>query len=95
MLNITQFQALRLYCCSYSYLINSAHPGTLAAVEKRLIEYVSEVRRSTHQRDLTESHERDLMRRIILEWEEIKAVRQLQGYNNTSVKLTVKQQEVG
>ena len=38
--------------------------------------------------------ERDLMRRIIEEWNHIKQLREQQGYVNTTVKLTIKKEQV-
>nr|CAB3228105.1 coiled-coil and C2 domain-containing protein 2A [Phallusia mammillata] len=62
--------------------------------ETRVHDFMSEIRRTSRQLNEAESSERDLMRRIIEEWREIKAVRDVQGFTNTSLKLTVKREEV-
>ena len=62
--------------------------------EAHLLDYMCEIRRTTRQLNMAESTERQLMRKIIEEWKEIKLLREQQGYINTAVKLTVKKEEV-
>ncbi|XP_039261426.2 coiled-coil and C2 domain-containing protein 2A-like isoform X2 [Styela clava] len=66
----------------------------LGGQELRIQDYLTEIRRTCRQRDLAEAYERDLMRKIVAEWKEIKALRTAQGFNNSGIKLTVKKQEV-
>lgn len=55
---------------------------------------MSEIRRTSTQLNAAEVAERTLMRKIIVEWKDIKQLRQQQGYVNTSVKLIIKKKEV-
>lgn len=61
----------------------------------RIQDYITEIRRTTRQHDAAEDYERELMRSIISEWNEMKSLRIVQGFSNTTIKLTVKRQEVG
>ena len=55
---------------------------------------MAEIRRTSKQLNTAEVTERNLMRKIIMEWKDIKQIRMQQGYTNTSVKLIVKKKEV-
>nr|XP_018671326.2 coiled-coil and C2 domain-containing protein 2A isoform X3 [Ciona intestinalis] len=65
-----------------------------ALQKSRINDFTAEIRRTTQQLSTAESSERDMMRQIINEWEAIKSLREEQGYNNTSVRLVVKKEEV-
>ena len=62
--------------------------------DAHILDYVYEIGRTTRQLNKAEATERDLMRRIIEEWNHIKHLREEQGYINTTVKLTIKREEV-
>ncbi|XP_076825165.1 coiled-coil and C2 domain-containing protein 2A-like isoform X2 [Clavelina lepadiformis] len=64
------------------------------AHETRINDFTAEIRRTSQQLNTAESSERDLMRGIIAEWGEIKSLRELQDFTNTTTKLTVKREEV-
>uniref|UniRef100_H2ZAP6 CC2D2A N-terminal C2 domain-containing protein n=1 Tax=Ciona savignyi TaxID=51511 RepID=H2ZAP6_CIOSA len=65
-----------------------------SAQRTHINDFTAEIRRTTQQLASAESAERDMMRRIIEVWGDIKSIREKQGYNNTSVKLVVKREEV-
>lgn len=79
----------------YYYLLLEDDDKSYGNQALRIQDYLIEIRRTCNQRDKAELYERDLIRKIISEWNEIRKLRDIQRFNNTSVKLTVKKQEVG
>ena len=64
-------------------------------MEDRVYDYMSEIRLVSRQLNVAEGEERDLMRRIIEDWNEVKRVRSEQGFANTPLKLTIQTEEAG
>ena len=66
-------------------------PGKgLSDQEHRLKEYRHEIRETRKQRDVEWLSDRQLLKAIIQTWKEMKNLRQLQGTNNTTLKLQIK-----
>ncbi|XP_022245376.1 coiled-coil and C2 domain-containing protein 2A-like isoform X2 [Limulus polyphemus] len=59
----------------------------------RLQHYKEELRQTCKARDRAEMNERNLLRSIISLWKEIKRLRELQGYINTALKLTIHREQ--
>eukprot|EP00058_Branchiostoma_floridae_P024122 XP_002609612.1 hypothetical protein BRAFLDRAFT_87833 [Branchiostoma floridae] len=59
----------------------------------RLREYKNEIRQTRKLRDAEQQADRNLLKNILKVWRDIKALRQLQAFANTSVKLVVRKEE--
>lgn len=69
-------------------------PPLVGNQELHIQDYLAEIRRTCNQRDRAEFHERELIRKMFVEWNEISKLRTVQTFSNTSVKLSVRKQEV-
>ncbi|XP_013408980.1 coiled-coil and C2 domain-containing protein 2A-like isoform X3 [Lingula anatina] len=66
----------------------------ISDLEQRLQDYRYEIKQTRNLRDTEQHSDRALLKSIIRTWQEIKSLRQLQNFTNTSVKLRIKKEEV-
>ncbi|KAI8501504.1 Coiled-coil and C2 domain-containing protein 2A [Branchiostoma belcheri] len=66
---------------------------TPAEQSGRLREYKNEIRQTRKLRDAEQQADRNLLKNILKVWRDIKALRQLQAFANTSAKLVVRKEE--
>ncbi|XP_076317683.1 coiled-coil and C2 domain-containing protein 2A-like isoform X2 [Tachypleus tridentatus] len=90
-----QLKTLRIAVANLSGSKSSSEESSSAVDDRnlRLQHYKEELRQTCKARDRAEMNERHLLRSIISLWKEIKRLRELQGYINTALKLTIHREQ--